>query len=233
MFDFLFIDMDDTVLDFKKAEHIALRKTLQEAGLEPTDQVCAAYSRINIGYWERLERKEITRPALQVGRFRDLMALWGVQADAQWCADRYMENLSVGHYFLPGALEALQSLRKKYKLYLASNGEASTQKSRIASADIAGYFQEIFISGVVGADKPDKAFFDACFARIPDFDPGKALMVGDSLTSDILGGKNAGIATCWVNPTGKAPRPDIVPDYQIGSLSQLEAFLETIASKDI
>ena len=228
MFEFLFIDMDDTVLDFKKAEHVAIRKTLSEAGIEPTDAVCARYSQINQGYWERLERKEVTREQLQVGRFADLMAEYGVRADAKRCADRYMENLSIGHYFLPGAEEALQALSGSYKLYLASNGNTETQRSRIASAGIAKYFAEIFISGEVGVNKPDKGFFERCFARIPDFDPAKAMIVGDSLTSDILGGKNAGIATCWVNPYHKPANPDMIPDYEIESISQLEELLKTV-----
>lgn len=228
MFEFLFIDMDDTVLNFKKAEHVAIRKTLKEAGIQPTEEVCARYSQINQGYWERLERKEVTREQLQVGRFADLMAECGVQADANRCAVRYMENLSMGHYFLPGAEEALQALCSKYKLYLASNGNTETQKSRIASAGIEKYFEEIFISGVVGVNKPDKGFFDYCFSRIPGFDCKKAMIVGDSLTSDILGGKNAGIATCWINPAHKPPKEGIIPDYQIQSISELEALLEHI-----
>lgn len=228
MFEFLFIDMDDTVLDFKKAEYVAIRKTLSEAGIEPTDEVCARYSAINKGYWERLERKEVTREQLQVGRFADLMAEYGVRADAQKCADRYMENLSMGHYFLPGAEEALQALSGNYKLYLASNGNTETQRSRIASAGIEKYFAEIFISGEVGVNKPDKGFFEYCFARIPGFDPAKAMIVGDSLTSDILGGKNAGIATCWVNPDHKPVNPDMTPDYEIESIAQLEELLRSI-----
>ncbi len=228
MFEFLFIDMDDTVLDFKKAEHVAIRKTLSEAGIAPTDEVCARYSAINKGYWEQLERKEVTREQLQVGRFADLMAEYGVRADAQKCAARYMENLSIGHYFLPGAEEALQALSGNYKLYLASNGNTETQRSRIASAGIAKYFAEIFISGEVGVDKPDKRFFTRCFERIHGFDPAKAMIVGDSLTSDILGGKNAGIATCWVNPDHKPANPDMIPDYEIESITQLEGLLNRI-----
>lgn len=229
MFDFLFIDLDDTVLDFKKAEHVALCKTLSEAGIEPSDGVCARYSQINRSYWERLERKEVTREQLQIGRFTDLMAEYGVQGDARWCAGRYMENLGMGHYFLPGAEEALCSLSQRYKLYLASNGNTKIQKSRIASAGIEKYFEEIFISAAVGADKPDKGFFDYCFARIPGFNPKKAMIVGDSLSSDILGGKNAGITTCWVNPAHKPCREGIIPDYEIESLSQLEALLKTVS----
>lgn len=228
MYKFLFLDMDDTILDFKKAEYVAIRKTLRETGMEPTDEVCARYSAINKSYWERLERKEVTRSQLQVGRFADLMAECGIQGNAKACADRYMENLGVGHYFLPGAEETLQTLSEKYELYLASNGNTETQISRIASAGIEKYFREIYISGVIGVNKPDKGFFEYGFARIPDFDPKQAMIVGDSLTSDILGGKNAGIATCWVNPDHKPARPDIQPDYQIESITQLEALLENL-----
>jgi len=228
MFEFLLIDMDDTVLDFKKSEYVAIRKTLQEAGLDPTDAVCQRYSEINDSYWKRLERKEVTRRQLQVGRFADLFAELGVTADGESCADRYMENLAQGHDFMPGAETALAALQKKYKLYLASNGNADTQRSRIALAGIEKYFEGIYISGEIGANKPDKGFFDACFADIEGFDPAKALIVGDSLSSDILGGKNAGIATCWVNPGHKTAPPELQPDYQIESLSQLEALLETI-----
>ena len=228
MFEFLLIDMDDTVLDFKKAEYVAIRKTLQDAGLDPTDAVCQRYSQINDGYWKRLERKEVTRRQLQVGRFADLFAELGVEADGERCADAYMQNLGIGHYFMAGAEEALRALSQKYKLYLASNGNTDTQKSRIASAGIEKYFEAIFISGEVGVNKPDKGFFDYCFAKMEDFDPQKALIVGDSLSSDILGGKNAGIATCWVNPGHKVAPPELQPDYEIESLTQLEALLETI-----
>lgn len=228
MFKFLLIDMDDTVLDFKKSEYVAIRKTLREAGIEPTEAVCARYSQINQSYWERLERKEVTREQLQVGRFADLMQEMGMEADAERCAVQYMENLSAGHDFLPGAESALEKLSQNYKLYLASNGNTQTQQRRIALAGIQRYFEQIFISGVVGVDKPDKEFFRYCFARIPGFDPRKTMIVGDSLTSDILGGKNAGIATCWVNPNHKPGRPDIVADYEIESITQLEALLETL-----
>ena len=228
MVKFLFIDMDDTVLDFKKAEYFAIRKTLSDAGMDPTEEVCARYSLINEGYWKRLERKEVTREQLQVGRFADLFAEYGVNADAQKCADAYMQNLGQGHYFIPGAEEALVALQKKYRLYLASNGNTETQRSRIASAGIAKYFEKLFISGEIGVNKPDKLFFDGCFAQIEDFAPTQAMIVGDSLTSDILGGKNAGIATCWVNPDHKTAPAELQPDYEIESITQLEALLETI-----
>ena len=228
MVEFLFLDLDDTILDFHKAEHLALGKTFRQFGLEPTEAVMVRYSQINKAHWERLERKELTREEVLVGRFAVLFAEVGIEADAEKCARAYEDNLSVGQYFLPGAQEALEALSRKYKLYLASNGTAKVQAGRLASANISHYFQEIFVSQEIGANKPDLVYFQRCFAKIPGFDPEKAMMVGDSLTSDILGGQQAGMATCWVNPQGKSPRQDIRPDYEIQALHQLEALLESI-----
>ena len=228
MFEFLFVDLDDTILDFHKAEHIALGKTLQSFGLEPVQSVLDRYSLINKAHWERLERKELTREQVLVGRFGVLFREYGMEIDPVQCARTYEHNLSQGHYFLPGAYEAVESLSKKYKLYLASNGTARVQAGRLESANISHFFQEIFVSQTMGANKPDIKYFEACFARIPDFDVSKALIVGDSLTSDILGGKNAGMKTCWVNPTGKTVPEHIRPDYEIKALYDLEELLETL-----
>lgn len=228
MIEVLLLDLDDTILDFKMAESVALRKTLADFGVEPTEAVCSRYSVINQWHWEALERKELTRPQVLVGRFAVLFEELGVAADAAQCAKCYAENLSIGHYFLPGAEEAVAKLSEKYPLYLSSNGTATVQGSRLESAGIEKYFQDLFISQEIGANKPAKEFFDGCFARIPNFDPAKTMIVGDSLSSDILGGKNAGIATCWVNPEHKSAKPEIRPDYEIESITQLEELLESI-----
>ena len=225
-YEFLLLDLDDTILDFHKAEYIALGKTLESFGLNPTEEVRARYSQINKAHWERLERKELTREQVLVGRFDALFAEYGITVDPESCARRYEDFLSVGHYFLPGAEEALERLSKKYKLYMVSNGTAKVQAGRLKSANISHYFEKIFVSQEIGANKPDIAYFDRCFAQIPDFDRKRAIMVGDSLTSDIQGGINAGVDTCWVNPEGK---PATIPaDYEIQMLSQLEELLETL-----
>ena len=97
----------------------------------------------------------------------------------------------------------------------------------MTSANLYRFFEKVFVSQEIGYNKPSKAYFDGCFAQIPDFDPGKAMIVGDSLSSDILGGKNAGIATCWVNPDHKSAE-QIRPDYEIEALHQLEKLLESL-----
>lgn len=228
MIEFLFLDLDDTILDFHKAERIALGKTFRGFGLEPTDEVMARYSKINKAHWEALERKELTREEVLVGRFAVLFGEYGISVDPVLCARTYENNLSIGHYFLPGAYEAVEALSKKYKLYLASNGTAKVQAGRLESANISHFFQEIFISQEIGANKPDILYFQRCFARIPGFDPSRAMMVGDSLSSDILGGKQAGIQTCWVNPAGKPCPENIRPDYEIKALPQLEELLDRL-----
>ncbi len=228
MIEFLFLDLDDTILDFHKAEHIALGKTLQTFGLEPEQSVLARYSQINREHWERLERKEISREQVLVGRFEVLFKECGLSVDPVQCARTYEGNLSVGHYFLPGAREAVEALSKKYKLYLASNGTSRVQAGRLASANISHFFQEIFISQEIGVNKPDPAYFEGCFARIPGFDIQKAMIVGDSLSSDILGGKQVGMLTCWVNPQGRPCPENLCPDYEIPALCALEALLDSI-----
>ncbi len=228
MIEILFLDLDDTILDFHKAERIALAKTFRAFGADPTETVLNRYHVINKEHWERLERREITREQTLLGRFQALFQEMGIPVDPEAVAREYEKNLAIGHYFLPGAEEAVASLSEKYELYLASNGTASVQKGRLTSANLYRYFRQVFVSQEIGYNKPSREYFDACFARIPGFDRKKAMIVGDSLTSDILGGKNAGIRTCWVNPSHAPGRADILPDYEIEALSQLEALLDQI-----
>ena len=228
MIEILFLDLDDTILDFHKAEDIAIRKTLRHFGLEPEEAVLARYRTINIAHWQMLERKELSRDQVVVGRFRQLFSEYGIPVDPEKVALRYEDDLSVGHYFLPGAQEALQTLSQKYRLFLASNGTAKVQAGRLASADISRYFEKIFVSQEIGANKPDIVYFDRCAAAIPGYAPEKAMMVGDSLTSDIQGGINAGMKTVWVNPRHMSYPPHIVPDYEIEYLHQLPALLNTL-----
>ena len=231
MIEFLFLDLDDTILDFHKAERIALEKTFRAHGLNPAPEIMARYSALNKRCWGRLERGELTRAQVLFKRFETLFLELGMDVDSHAIQASYEENLSIGHYFLPGAEAAVKALSKKYRLFLASNGTAKVQEGRMTSAKLYPYFEQVFISEEIGFNKPAKAYFDACFARIPDFEKGKAMMVGDSLTSDIRGGNNAGLLTCWINP-GHAPRnPEIHVDYEIEALSQLEALLSTLSVK--
>ena len=228
MMEYLFLDLDDTILDFHKAERIALSKTLRDFGLEPTEAVLSRYHEINIWHWHQLEKGLMTRDQVLEGRFRTLFSELGHPVDAVAVTRAYERNLGIGHYFLPGAEDAVKALSPKYRLFLASNGTASVQHSRLTSAGLYPYFEKVFVSQEIGHNKPSKEYFDRCFSQIPGFDAGKAIMVGDSLTSDILGGVRSGMKTCWINPEHKPGREDIRPDYELESIAQLEALLETI-----
>lgn len=227
MIEFLLLDLDDTILDFHKAERIALSKTIRGFGLEPAEDVLNLYHKINKWHWEQLELGTMTRDQVLVNRFGALFEKVGMTVDPAACAKSYESNLGIGHYFLPGAEEAVKRLKEHYRLFLVSNGTATVQHSRLTSAGLYPYFEQVFISQEIGYNKPEKAYFDRCFARIPGFDREKALMVGDSLTSDIKGGINAGLKTVWVNPAHKACG-DIRPNYEIEGLPQLEGLLEEL-----
>ena len=227
MIEFLLLDLDDTILDFHKAERIAISKTIREFGVEPTEEILNLYHEINDWHWKQLEKGILTRAEVLENRFKVLFEKLGKDVDSALCARTYEKNLSTGHWFLPGAEEAVDCLSKKYRLFLVSNGTASVQKGRMTSANLYRFFETVFVSQEIGHNKPSKAYFDACFARIPGFDKEKAMIVGDSLTSDIQGGINAGIKTVWVNP-GHKNSGEIKPDYEIEGLYQFETLLGKI-----
>lgn len=224
-------DLDDTLFDFHKAEKIALTKTLVHFGIDPTEEALALYSTINAAHWKRLELGEISREEVKVGRYRELFKTIGVECDPVKATAYYESMLAIGHYFMPGAPELLGELYRKYRLYIVSNGTAKVQEGRIGSSGIAKYMDGIFISQILGANKPDKQFFDICFAEIPDFSLSETVIIGDSLSSDIKGGINAGITTVWFNPKGIENDNDIKPDYTIKELSEVPGLLSQISAK--
>lgn len=222
------LDLDDTLLDFKKAEHIAICRTFRDFGLEPTAELTARYSEINAMQWKRLELGEINRQQVLEGRFQILFEEQGLHIEPSLAKSKYEAYLSQGHYFIPGAEELLEELHGKYRLFLCSNGTAVVQAGRLESAGIGPYFEKIFISEDIGHNKPDTRYFEACFDQIPGFDRKRCVMVGDSLSSDILGGIKAGIKTCWFDPRHKGSSGDICPDCTIYELSQLMEALDTL-----
>lgn len=222
------LDADDTLLDFHKAEHESLKKTLLTTGIEPSDQIIELYSGINKRHWEMLERGELSRAEVLIKRFETFFAALGVEGDPQRTQDLYATYLSQGHWFVPGAIELLDALHGKYKLYLVTNGNAKVQQGRLASAGIAHYFEDIFISELIGCTKPSKDFFDYCFSKMPPYKKDEIIIIGDSLTSDIQGGRNAGIHTCWFNPCGNRGREDIVPEHTVSALAEIPELLDNL-----
>lgn len=217
----LLFDLDNTILDFDSSERAALTDAFRQFHIEPTGKLLEDYHHINIKYWEKLERGELSRLEVLEGRFDELFRLYGIDCTGREIQGVYEKNLGTHYDFMPGAKELLERLYEKNDLYIVSNGCAEVQASRIAGADLRKYFRDFFVSENVGFDKPDARFFDSCFSAIPDFDRERAVIIGDSLTSDIMGGKNAGIRTCWFN-VGMKPVPLFnKPDFVIYSLAEL------------
>lgn len=222
----VFLDLDDTILDFHKAEHLALSKSLKELGITPSPDMLNRYSEINLWHWKQLELGRLTRNEVLIGRYRRLFEEFELDASAEDAQALYEHNLSIGHYFMPGAEELLEKLHGKYRLYIASNGTATVQHSRIKSANLARYFDDIFISQEIGADKPSHEFFERAFEKIPDARKSETVIMGDSLTSDIRGGENFGIETIWFNPKHKenytlTTENPVHPSYEIDVLSEI------------
>ncbi len=224
----ILFDLDETLFDFHRSEDYALRKTLSENGVSPTDEMIAHYSEINKSRWKLLEKGEITREQVLYSRFEIFFSDLGLPCDPVKVQSTYESTLSESYFYLDGAEELLTELSGKYRLFIVSNGTAKVQDGRIALSGIGKYFENIFISQRIGYNKPDARFFDRCFDIIGDLSREDCFIVGDSLTSDILGGKNAGITTVWCNLKNLVPDPEIVADYEITSLDMLPIVAEMI-----
>ena len=227
MIKFIFLDLDDTILDFHRSEAVALRKTLQSLNVNPTDEVIARYSAINLAHWKALERKELTRGGVLTGRFRQLFEELGMNVSPNVAQSLYEKNLSESHFFIDGAPRLLMTLSQKYPLYIASNGTTLVQTSRIASSGIGRYFKAVFLSEQLGADKPQIEFFERATGQIEGYNPSEAIILGDSITSDMQGGINAGMHTCWFNPHHR-DNHGITPEFEITDLAQFDSVLQKL-----
>ena len=223
----VFLDLDDTLFDFHRSESEAISLTLSHFGIEPTEAVKKRYSEINRSMWEQLELGNMTREEILVRRFELLFAELGVDVCGMDARRTYEWELGSSYFYIDGAQELLSELSAKYDLYLMSNGTAAVQDRRIAASGIAKYFKGLFISEKIGYNKPSREFFERCFDKIPDFDKSTAIIIGDSLSSDIQGGINAGIKTCHYNPAGvKKDAP--TPDYTVNTFEELPGLLDKL-----
>lgn len=224
MYTSLFLDLDNTLLDFNKAETYAISKVLKENRLPFDELTVKLYSKINRSFWESFERGEIPKSAIYTGRFEKLLSVLERNGDPQSLSKQYGEALSYGFFTVEGAFALLDYLKNKaYGIYATTNGLSTTQYRRIEGSGLGKYFDKVFVSEDAGHQKPEKAYFDYVISNIPENDKSKMLIVGDSQSSDILGGINADIDTCWYNPEGfKAKYPS---KYTIASLEELMSIL--------
>lgn len=221
-FKYLLFDADETLLDFKKSESNGLEVTFREMGYEATAEIIDEYHRYNAGLWKALERGEITKIQLKTERFRHVVDIFGLEGvDPEYMGDRYAYNLGLGAFLLPGALDVVVELEDKYQLSIVTNGIASVQHARLRDSGLQDHFSHIFISDEMGVQKPDVRFFEIVLDTL-GAKPEECLVIGDSLTSDMMGAHNAGIPKCWINRTG-AQRPplDYHIEYEIHDIQEL------------
>lgn len=212
-------DIDGTLLNFLKSENAAMKECFRHFGLpECTDEIVSIYSAINEGYWKQLERGEITKPELFTRRFCDLFAKIGVTCDEAEFNAMYQRTL--GNYIFPNdnGIELVRSLRGRVHQYAVTNGSAVAQERKLRVSGLDKLLDAVFISDKVGAEKPSREFFDRVFACIPE-SREEVIIVGDSLTSDIRGANNAGIACCRYAPEYSEPPSDLRIDYTISDLN--------------
>ena len=216
-------DIDGTLLNFEEAEKHAIRACFAKFSLgECTDDMLADYSKINRGYWQRLERGELTKPQVLEGRFTEFFGKYGLDTGCAAAFNaQYQISLGDTFCFHENGLETVQALMGKVKQYAVTNGTRIAQERKLRVSCLADLLDGVFISEEVGIEKPGIGFFQRVFGQIGPYAPGEVMIVGDSLTSDIQGGNNAGILCCWFNPQGK-PTPDSLRiDYTISDLSQI------------
>ncbi|MBQ3223200.1 MAG: YjjG family noncanonical pyrimidine nucleotidase [Clostridia bacterium] len=222
-YDVLLMDADMTIYDFHAAEREALQTVLDH--LRITDpQAPEIYSRINARCWADLEKGLITQDELRVRRFRELLEYYEIEADLEEVPQLYVEALSQQAPLLPGAKEAVQELAAILPIAIVTNGIPYVQHGRFDRSELRPYIQELVISGEEGFFKPDPRLIEVALRRM-NCSKERALMVGDSLGSDILGAQRAGVDSCWYNPAAKPCTLEKEPDYTIKDLQEIKKIL--------
>ncbi len=221
----LLFDADNTLFDFDACEKEALHAVFRKYGYPLNDDIFQIYEKINKDLWKKYEIGELDRETVIYSRFGLLFQQIGIEDDGIAFEDDYQDLLGMQYFFVEHAEEVIQRLYPYYSMYVVTNGVTKTQLSRLKDSGLDQYFKKIFVSEETGYQKPMKEYFDYCFERIEDFDAEQAIIIGDSLSSDILGGNNAGIATCWFNPNGLNNSSSITVNHEIRCLKELYELL--------
>ena len=225
MYKLLIFDADHTLWDFDSAEKNAIKMVFEDLNINFKDSCLEIYREINFSLWKKFELNEISQTKIKTERFRLFFEQLGISANHSKISHDYLLYLSEGHDLLNGAFELITDLKSRYSLALLTNGISIVQHPRYEKSRLFGAFDAFVVSGDLGINKPDRAIFDYTLQKCNVTDRKSVLMIGDSLTSDIKGGLNAGIHTCWYNPEGKLNRTDIHPEFEIQNLRELYGIL--------
>ncbi len=221
-------DLDGTLLDFEAAESAAIKSLFIKFGFgECTDEMLKRYMVINKGFWQRLERNEITKAQTLVGRYEQFFGEYGIDtAKASEFNDNYQLKLGDTIVYRDDSMEIVKALIGKVKQYIVSNGTIIAQTKKLNRSHFIDLMDGIFLSEELGVEKPNIGFFDRVFEKIGPVDLSEVIIIGDSLTSDIRGGINANIKTCWYNPGSDIAPSKMHIDYTITDLHEVFNILE-------
>ena len=222
---FLLFDADNTLLDFDTNERVSIENTLRHFGIPFDEKILSMYHEINLMYWDMLSKGQIERDVLLTKRFETLFERIGVSVDCVAVENMYRSNLDLGYQLIPGALDLCRRLRKDYRIYIITNGVVSTQYARLSGSGLEPLMDGIFISDEVGFNKPARQFFEFVQNSIEGFEKERALVIGDGLLSDIKGGIDYGIDTCWVDIYRSGDSRGLHPTYVVKSISELPELL--------
>jgi len=223
MYKLILWDIDGTLLDFLAAEAAAIRSCFSKFELgECTDEMLHLYSKINVKYWEMLEREELTKPEVLVGRFKEFFETVGIDSSyAVPFNDEYQIRLGDTIVFCDDSYKLISELKDKYIQCVVSNGTIIAQTRKIEKSGLNKIMDKIYLSEQLGYEKPNIHFFDKLFADYPEISKDEMIIIGDSLTSDIRGGNNVGITTCWYNPKHCENNAGVCVDYEISNLNKI------------
>ena len=215
----LLADNDGTLMDFDASERVALKEAMDRQGVRLDEAREKLYSEINARLWEAFERRETTQAALRVDRVRIFLKEIKSPADAERMSEDFLAALSLRCDEIDGAYDFLREAAARVPVVMITNGISAVQRSRFARSRLTPFFREIVVSEEIGAAKPDPRFIETALARV-NADPARALILGDSLTSDIAAANASHVAGCWFNPKGKKNTTAFSPDYEIRTLKE-------------
>lgn len=222
----IFLDVDNTLLDFGQCSLQSMQQACEKHGVEFNDKLVETFHRINNGLWKDIEKGTITRAWLHDNRWKIIFDdIGGINADGVLFEKDFFLGLNTIAVPIDGSLELVEYLAGKYELYVVSNAEYFQQANRLEKCGMLKYIRKIFVSADIGYAKPSREFFDACYAEVPDLKPEETVIIGDSLSADIIGGINYGIKSCWFNFKNEPVPSDINIDWVTDSLRKIPDFL--------
>lgn len=229
MYKILLLDLDDTILDFQKSEKVAISLLMEKYNVNPTEELIHQYHLINKKYWELFEQGKIEKSNLLVQRFDEFFSTLGYKnIDSEQVNKDYFEILSSVPFEIDGAYEFLEEVSKKYEIYIITNGAVQVQSKRLSKVNVTKFFKKIYMSEAIGYQKPDVRYFEYVLKDLNLENKKDAVIIGDSISSDIQGGINIGIDTIWYNPNKKTSH--VKSTYEVKNYQEILLILGSTGS---